>query len=152
MSGRARWCLPGLKSLLCGVRLTREATNQREGRGLRADVICMSGGRIGHLANAIMDDPVIKERGEISVVTALIDVRAPYANNNEFVFAIENGLEKLSGEVAKYPGKHLVLHSVLPQALNPAQELRMEFLTRALGDLQSDCISGTAAPARDGGG
>ena len=107
--------------------------------GLCADVLCMSGGGIGHLVNAISrDDPVMQERGKISLVTALNDVRVPYGDNNEFVFAVQKGIERLSGEMAKHPEKHLIVHSVLPQALDPVQALRVEFLMWALGDLQSE--------------
>ena len=112
--------------------------------GLCADVLCMSGGGIGHLANAIRDDPVMRERGEVCVVTALNDVRAPYQDDNEFVFAVEKGLQKLSAEMASHDEKHLVVQSLRPQALDPVQELRAEFLTRALGALRSESV--TVAP------
>ena len=78
------------------------------------------------------------------MVTALNDVRAPYGDNNEFVFPVEKGIGRLSDEMAKHPDKHLIVHSVLPQALDPVQELQAEFLTRALGALQSGTV--TVAP------
>ena len=122
------------------VKIVADSTLRRaEQVGLRTDVLCMSGGGIGHLANAVRDDPVMKERGEISVVTAYNDVRAPY--DNAFVFAMEKGVEKLAGEVAAHPDKHMVIHSVRPQALDPVEELRAEFLSRALGALQSEIIT-----------
>ena len=57
------------------VKVVADSTLRRaEQVGLCADVLCMSGGGIGHLANAIRDDPDMRERGEACVVTALNDV------------------------------------------------------------------------------
>ena len=60
------------------------------------------------------------------------------------LFAVGKGITKLSDEMATHPDKHLVVHSVLPQALDPVQALRAEFLTRASGALQSESF--TVAP------
>ena len=127
------------------VKVVADSTLRRaEQVGLCADVLCMSGGGIGHLANAIRDDPDMRERGELCLVTALNDVRAPYQDDNEFVFTVERGLQKLSAEMASHNDKHLVVQSLLPQALDPVQALRAEFLTRALGALRSESV--TVAP------
>ena len=46
--------------------------------------------------------------------------------------------------MASHDDKHLVVQSLRPQALDPVQELRAEFLTRALGALRSESV--TVAP------
>ena len=66
--------------------------------GLRADVLCMSGGGVGHLANAVRDDPAMSEMGMVTVITGGNDyIGAKYENNNEFVFNVDNSVEKLKG-------------------------------------------------------
>ena len=42
--------------------------------GLRADVLCMSGAEIGHLANALRDDPKITDHGAAGVVLGGNDI------------------------------------------------------------------------------
>ena len=113
------------------------ALRRAEQVGLQADVLCMSGGGFGHSTNAIRDDPVIKERGEISVVSAFNDVRMPYVSDNAFVFAVEKGVEKLASEVATHPDKHMIIHSVRPQALDPVEELRVELVLGGLCSLKA---------------
>ena len=52
--------------------------------GLRADVLCMSGGGVGHLAKAVRDDPAMPEMGVVAVVTGGNDyVGARYESHNE---------------------------------------------------------------------
>ena len=56
---------------LINVKIMSDSTLRlAESVGLRADILCMSGGGVGHLANAVRDDPVMKERNEVVVVTS----------------------------------------------------------------------------------
>ena len=52
------------KKLVCDstLRLANEV-------GLRADIVCMSGGGVGHLANILRDDPGLTDKPEGTILT-----------------------------------------------------------------------------------
>ena len=53
------------------VRIMSDSTLRlAESVDLRADVLCMSGGGVGHLVNAVREDPAMKETNEVVLVTS----------------------------------------------------------------------------------
>ena len=78
--------------------------------GLRADVLCMSGGGVGHLANAVRDDPIMAERSVVAVVTGGNDyVGARYDSHNEFVFTVDKSVAKLKVVLDATPDKSVTI-------------------------------------------
>ena len=62
--------------------------------GLKADVLCVPGGGLGDLANAIVDQNSEKE--QLVVIGGINDVvNANLNTNSEFAFVVDKGLEKL---------------------------------------------------------
>ena len=87
----------------------------------RADVLCTSGGGVGHRANAVRDDPVMKERHEVFVVTGGNDyLRTEYADNGEYVFTIDRSLEKLQRVASATPDKAVKVLYVRDNPEEPA--------------------------------
>ena len=83
--------------------------------GLRADVLCMSGGGgggggVGHLANAVRDDPAMPEMGVVAVITGGNDyIVAKYECSNDFVFTVDKSVEKLKGIFGVTPDKSFTI-------------------------------------------
>ena len=120
--------------------------------GLRADVFCALGAGIGHLANAIRDDPAMKDTAEVTLVTGLNDIReTEYNFTSEFVFNMDRSLEKLKAEVTSHPGKILTVAYMkddpVQLTLRPSQALQEKYLEKALVELQSMQIGVVAIPA-----
>ena len=122
-----------------------------ESVGLRADVLCMSGGGVGHLANAVRDDPVMKERNEVFVVTGGNDyVRTEYADNVEYVFTIDKSLEKLQRVASATPDKAVKVLYVRDNpeepALSPDLALKEHYFEQELVKLASPQIQVVPVP------
>ena len=52
--------------------------------GLNDDVMAMTGGRIGHVANAVRDDPGMEDIKNIIVVAGQNDINDPYQTNHGY--------------------------------------------------------------------
>ena len=74
--------------------------------GLRADVCCMSGGGLGQIVQATLDDPSIGEFQNIVIMGGANDARDRNCNSNEFFAAnIDRCLEKLVTAARDVPDK-----------------------------------------------
>ena len=71
--------------------------------GLRADVLCMSGGGLGHLATVLRDDPMLEERKDIALVTGGNDIRQlDTLPTEDIVFAIDRSVAKVADELNRF--------------------------------------------------
>ena len=88
-----------------------DSTHRRvEQVGLKSDVLCMSGGGVGHLANTLHDDP---DKDQIAVFTSGNDYRhKEYAKEGDYVFTIDKSLEKLKEGIVKTPDKYLFIFAI----------------------------------------
>ena len=67
-------------------------------------MLCMSGEGVGHLANALRDDP------QIAMVLSQNDVRnSEEAGDFEIVYTIDKGVEKVRKEMERLPNKSLAI-------------------------------------------
>ena len=101
--------------------------------GLRADVLCMSGGGLGHLATVIRDDPMLEERKDIALVTGGNDIRQLVTLPPEdIVFAKDRSVAKVADEPNRHPDKHFTIINLIDDprkpALRPDQALVAEYL------------------------
>ena len=104
-----------------------------ESVGLRADVLCMSGGGVGHLANALREDPVMKERNEVVVVTSGNDyIRTEYEDIGDYVFNVDKSLQKLQRVVPAMPDKAVKVLYVRDNPEAPVLPPDMAFKERYL--------------------
>ena len=68
--------------------------------GLRTDIMCMPGGGMGQIANAIKDDPDIKDRKEIIVLAGTNDVRnQAYQDLHSFAYVVDTSIQKVKEAV-----------------------------------------------------
>ena len=121
---------------------------------LRADVLCMSGGGVGHLGNAVRDDPAMPEMGVVAVITGGNDyIGAKYENNNDFVFTVDKSVEKLKGIFGATPDKSFTV--LYPQddaserALPPDLALWGRYLQRELRSLASPTVAVVPIPVHE---
>ena len=64
------------------------------------------GGGVGHLADDVLGDPIMKQRSEVAVITGSNDyVGAKYDSHNDFVFTVDKSVEKLKVVLAGVPDK-----------------------------------------------
>ena len=64
--------------------------------GLRSDIMCMPGAGLGHIVNALKDDPTIGGISQIMVLAGTNDVRnAAYENRHDFSYIIDNSIKKV---------------------------------------------------------
>ena len=76
--------------------------------GLEADITCMPGGGVGHIANSIRDDPSMAPIKHVVVVAGVNDLYNKDTSEDEFAYSIHAGLQKIKHEVEKQ-GKTLLL-------------------------------------------
>ena len=76
--------------------------------GLKADVMCMPGGRFGHVVNAIRDDPGMEGKNNVIIVARKNDIDTPYETNHEFAYGIDKGLDKLRFHVNEIHPEQIV--------------------------------------------
>ena len=134
------------EQLQVNVKILSDSTlRQVEHVGLRADVLCMSGGGVGHLASVLRDDPIVKERNHITLLTSGNDCRADYDTEGEYAFIIDKGLARIKREIEQTPDKRLTVVYLKddPQvpSLPPDQALREQYLERSLEAMATDQIS-----------
>ena len=125
--------------------------------GLRADVLCMPGAGIGHLANAPRDDPDIAGCGAVGVVLGGNYVtNSEAASDAEFVYTIDKGVGRLKEELDKYGSKTLAVFSPPPGPNeDPLTARRAKYLCDALEAIRGENLSTHVLPpevARDDGG
>ena len=110
--------------------------------GLKSDVLRMSGGGVGHLANTLRDDPGLADKDQIAVFTSRIDYRhKEYAKEGDYVFTIDKRMEKLKEGIVKTPDKHLSIFAIQDDprkpALPPRELLREKYLLKELHELEA---------------
>ena len=82
--------------------------------GLRADVLCMSGGGIGQVAQAAMDDPDTVNK-DIVIIAGANDVKnGSYKSNKEFAESVNMGLEKIVEIATTRPEQQLIIPKMHP--------------------------------------
>ena len=109
--------------------------------GLKSDVLCMSGGGVGHLANTLRDDPGLADKDQIAVFTSGDDYsHKEYAKEGDYVFTIDKSLEKLKEGIVKTPDKHLSIFAIQDDprkpALPPHELLREKYFLKELHELE----------------
>ena len=119
--------------------------------GLRADVVCMSGAGVGHLANVLRDDPALKTKPEVTILTSGVDVNNVYQNEGQYVYIVDQGIGKLKEEMAKTPDKNYTIaffeDDKFEPALPPDKLCRSLYLAQELKGLQSEGIQVVGIPA-----
>ena len=104
---------------------------------LRPNVMAMSVGRIGHVANAIRDE--MEEMENIVIVAGQNDINAPYQNNHEFAYGVDKGMDKLLMLRENHPDKMLTfVHVQPPITANPRAEVRAKYIQSRLTSIQSE--------------
>ena len=122
--------------------------------GLRGDVLCISGGGVGHLANAVRDDPAMPEMGVVAVIKGGNDyIGAKYECGNDFVFTVDKSVEKLKGIFGVTPDKSFTI--LYPQddaaehAQPPDSALQGRYLERKLCSLVSPTVAVVPIPVHE---
>ena len=88
--------------------------------GLPADILCMSGAGVGHLTNALRDDPQIEDKGEIALVLGQNDARnSEGAGDSELVYTIDQGVEKVRKETERLSNKSLEIFMKVAEQTAP---------------------------------
>ena len=89
MSGEARFL--HIKSTI----LANSTLRQADTTGLRADIFCMSGGRVGHIAHMLQDAPKMDTMENIVVVAGTNDITRERESEEEFDHKIKKGVGNL---------------------------------------------------------
>ena len=121
--------------------------------GLRADVQCMSGGGLGHLATVLQDDPMMAERKDIAIVTGGNDIRQlDTFPPEDIVFAIDRSVAKVVDELNRHPDKQFTIINLKDDprkpALRPDQALVAEYLVRGLDKLHGEQVTVVHMPQK----
>ena len=128
------------------VKVVSDSTLRRaEQIGLRADVLCMSGAGVGHLANVMRDDPQMQDKGEIVMVIGQNDVlNSKDTGNFEFVYTVDKSIEKVRKEMERQNTKSLAIVMKVDDPTNPTLSpdlaRREKYLEREMGGLESERI------------
>ena len=134
------------------VKVLSDSTLRRaEQIGLRADILCMSGAGVGHLANALRDDPAVNEKGELGMILGQNDVRnSEGAGDLEYIYTIDRSVDKVRKEMDRRPNQSLAIFVKVddPRAptLSPDLARREQYLEREIGGLASDRVTVTKLP------
>ena len=103
--------------------------------GLRADIICMSGGRIGNVAHMLKDAPNIADMEHVIVVAGTNDLLRDSESEEEFSTAVARGVEMLQDQL--YGRKTTLTFAAppLPPDLHPLQATKAARFHSALLEL-----------------
>ena len=77
--------------------------------GTKSEICTMSGGGLGQVTQAVMDDPDTDNMKEIFIVGGANDVKYDQFSMNQFCENIEVSLKKVEGLAAAYPEKSITL-------------------------------------------
>ena len=97
--------------------------------GLRADVMTMSGGGLGQIVQAAIDDPDTKEKSNIVLLGGTNDVKNnSYKDDNEFAENIKSTISKVIDYAVSEPEKKITLVNSYPNkenmVENPAERMQ----------------------------
>ena len=83
--------------------------------GLRADVCCMSGGGLGQIVQASLDDPSIGDYENVVIMGGANDIRTRnFTSNETFAANIDKSLDKLATAAGDVPEKNFFVLHTLP--------------------------------------
>ena len=87
-------------------RATQPITKMRqaEATGLSADIFCMSGGRVGHIAHMLQDAPDMDAKKEVIIIAGSNDIHRESETLQEFEVKVSKGVENCRH--AAFPGGH----------------------------------------------
>ena len=130
--------------------LSDSTLRRAEQIGLRADILGMSWAGVGHLANALRDDPQLQDKGELGLVIGQNDVRnSEGVEEQEFVFTTDKSVE-VRQEMERQPNKSLAIFMKVDDqtapTLSPDLARREKYLEREIGGLASDQVTVTKLP------
>ena len=78
--------------------------------GLRADVLCMSGGGLGQVAQATQDDPDAEDKDNIVIIAGANDTKnAGYKNEQEFAESVDRSVDRMINMAGSDPIRHYVI-------------------------------------------
>ena len=83
--------------------------------GLSADVMAMSGGGLGQIVQAAMDDPDCEDKSHIIIIGGTNDIKnKSFANDNEYMQNISTTIDKIYDLASNEPDKKITLVNTLP--------------------------------------
>ena len=99
---------------------------QADQLGLMADLTCMSGGRVGNVANILHDDPAIHEKTDVVVVAGFNDINNDKEDLATFNLKADCAISKLVHTAfEKQPKIRLVTPILAPNFTTALQELKL---------------------------
>ena len=110
------------------------------------DMLCMSGGDLGHLATVLRDEPILAERKDIALVTGCNDTRhLDTLPPEDIVFALDRSVEKVADELKRHPDKQFTIINLTDDhrqpTLRPDQALMAQYLGRGLDTLPAGQVT-----------
>ena len=101
--------------------------------------MAMSGGRIGHVANAVRDDPGMEDITNKIAVAGQNDINASYQPTHGYAYGVDKGIAKLLKVREGTPEKVITFVHVQPTlTANPRTQIRAKYLQKRLTELQND--------------
>ena len=100
--------------------------------GLKAEVMCIPGAGIGHVAQALHDDPDCEEVSNIIMAAGTNDVFFDKVDNEKFAYGVDKGFEKVEQLAENHPDKCIqVLTPMLdPDTLEMDQRIRIAYIEK----------------------
>ena len=84
--------------------------------GLRADVICMSGGRLGHVAHVLLDEPTIASKTNIIVLAGVNDITRDGETVHQFETLATTAVQNMASTVRLHGKPNLTIISPMVPA------------------------------------
>ena len=117
--------------------------------GLKADVICMPGGRLGEVANLLKDTPDLQKKDKVVLVAGTNDVMSG-TPHSDFLYTTERSCAKVAQLSTTITPHLVVVPPNLPaEALTPIQERRQTYLNLKLLQLEGETVDVTLLPQVD---
>lgn len=117
--------------------------------GLTADVCAMSGGSLGQVTQAALDNPKTKEMDNIVLVAGANDLKNQFETLEEFSESISGAIAKIGELAAENPQKNFTIVNSYPTTVNETQhtELMEATLHKAVEEYTSTEGLGAAFPS-----
>ena len=114
--------------------------------GLTADVMTMSGGGLGQIVQAAMDDPDVKDKSKIVLLGGINDVKnKKYQDDAEFAENIGSTITKVMELATSEPEKSITLVNSHPKRdlseVNPAERIELQTRERYLHEKLGDVVN-----------
>ena len=106
--------------------ITGSTLRKADETGLKADIICMSGGRLGNLAHVMRDEPSMPINKEVVLIAGINDILNDSEGKAQFALLAECAVKNIAQSLSHQPHTTLTILPPLPPKDGWSSQLRKD--------------------------